>query len=342
MTIKKHIKFLSIGMVAVSTTLFVGHNLTHSLGQQEAQAYFNGIQQNEELPTQTQAVHQDFTGSWARYLGEAKAQVNLALATTNILKIFAPTDYFKADTKGVYIFTALHEFSHAQLYRMLEQPDPVFRLGQTDMDSEQQKLVEQKMDSYMKNNRKKDNLLVQTFHENFADCYASILMIRDFAGRYNDNQIEQILQARYNQVHNQKTFLYGGFGDMAHRTDFSVHHVQQASFNDIRQMTPAQAKDFALKTATEGTLKQLTESMQALFQNKQFQENLTTDTLLKLNELVTPGKKMDVNTQAEFSSKDSGILTTPVNMLSHHYVSEQIGQMRANTLKVKSSMIKRG
>jgi hypothetical protein len=352
MTIKKHIKFLSIGMVAVSTTLFVEHNLTHSLGQQEAQAYFDGIQQNEELPTQTQAVHQDFTGSWAHYLGQAKAQVNLALATTNILKIFAPTDYFKADTKGIYIFTALHEFSHAQLYRMLEQPEPVFRLGQTSLDLEQQKLVEQKMDSYLKNNRKNDNFLVQTFHENFADTYASVLMIRDFAGRYSDKQIEQILQARYTQVHNQKTFLYGGFGDISHRTDFSVHHIQHSSFDDIRQMTPAQAKDFALKTATEGSIKQLTAPMQALFQNKQFQENLTSDTLLKLNELVSPEARMNVSTQAEFSSKESGILNTNVNantnitnMMSPSYpsyVSERIGHMRQSTLKVKSSMIKRG
>lgn len=334
MTIKKHIKFLSIGMVAVSTTLFAGHNLTHSLGQQEAQAYFDGIQKNEELPTQTQVIHDDFTGSWSRYLGQAKAQVNLALATTNILKIFAPTDYFKADTKGVYIFTALHEFSHAQLYRMLEQPERVFRLGQTSLDSEQQKLVEQKMDSYLKNNRKNDNFLVQTFHENFADTYASVLMIRDFAGRYSDSQIEQILQARYTQVHNQNTFLYGGFGDIIHRTDLSVHNIQQASFKDIRQMNPAQARDFALKTATEGTLKQLTEPMRALFKNNQFQKGLNADTLLKLNELVSPTEKMNVSTQAEFSPEQSSnqALYQSIDVAQNHNEDNRQGYQKKEIL----------
>lgn len=352
MTIKKHIKFLSIGMVAVSTTLFVGHNLTHSLGQQEAQAYFNGIQKNEELPTQTQVVREDPMGSWSHYLGKAQAKVNLAMATTNILKIFAPTDYFKADTKGIYIFTALHEFSHAQLYRMMEEKEPVFRLGLTQLDPTQQKLVEQKMDSYLKNERLHDNTLVNTFHENFADTYASVLMIRDFAGKYSDTQLSQILKARQKQVHNQNTFLYGAAGDVIHRTDLSVSNIEQSSFDDIRHMTPAQAKDFALKTATEGTLKQLPEMMRAIFKNPQFNAGLNNDTLFQLNELVSHDTPMNVKTQAEFSPEESSNqhlhdnveVAQQNNNLNNHNPTyqkqqtlSQIGNMRQTSFKATNS-----
>ena len=150
-----HKKFITLGLMAISA-LFIGDKVVNGLSTGEANTLFSMVQQKEHLPVHATAVINDLSGSSSRYQGQHKSEVNIVPFMTDFLKIFSPIESFKASTKGIYSFIALHEFSHGQLDSWISENKPVFNLP-VFMSLEQKQLVNQKLNNYLHFNHYKKN-----------------------------------------------------------------------------------------------------------------------------------------------------------------------------------------
>ncbi len=114
---KNNSKFFIVGLMAVATA-FVAGELLNSPNSQEYNTILTKVIQKEQLNVTPKISLSNIYQSNASLIltpkGSQNTLLNFCVITTNALKIMALISALKASTRGVYDFTALHEYSHAQ------------------------------------------------------------------------------------------------------------------------------------------------------------------------------------------------------------------------------------
>lgn len=279
---KTNRKFLTIGLIAI-VSLFMTDKVINNLSLTEAQTYFNEAQQMEKLDVDVKARRDTYITSHAElYPTQAQswhANVQLGFFITNVLKLLSPIESLKTNTKAYYLYVAFHEFSHAQLNHFFVEGKPVFQLHDSHLTESEEKLVNEKMNNFYRNIGQ-SNLLVSHFHENFADTYGAILLLRH--STYSTQQVRQAIKARYNQTKHQREFVFGALGDIEHRTDKSLEILLTQNLDNIKNMSYEQALNLAFNIATQGTIKALPEAYASLFESKALKHQMSKGTIEKL------------------------------------------------------------
>lgn len=261
-------KFLIIGLVGCSAA-FLADKIINNPSLDEYNKMISSVIQKEGLNVVPHINSNMFTESKATLKlskeGSKNVKINLGAFSTTSLKIMAPISAFKADTKSLYDFIALHEYSHGEFNHMIFNEKKFFAIQIKEFTEKDNKKIEEGFKNYFKN--KYNSFLNTNLHENFADGYASILMIRNFADKYSDEEIKNVISYRYNQVKNQNEIAFGAFGDLEHRTDLALKKILETPFNDIRSMSPEQAKEFGVKVASFATLQKFNDVYKKLVKN---------------------------------------------------------------------------
>ncbi len=261
-------KFLIVGLVACSSA-FIADKIANQPTIAEYGSMLTSVIQQEELNVSPK-ISKGFGFDSSSNLklskeGSKNVDLKLGFVSTNVLKIMAPLSAFSAKTEGVYDFIALHEYSHGQFNYLIQNEKEFFNIkidGFADTDNEK---IENQLKMYFK--EKHSSPLTANLHENFADAYASVLMIRTLSDKYSDDEIKKIITYRHNQVKNQNEMLFGAFGDLEHRTDLAIKKVLDTSFSEIRAMSPEIAKDFTINVASASTVEKFSDIYKQLISN---------------------------------------------------------------------------
>lgn len=261
-------KFLIVGLVACSTA-FVADKFVNQPTTQEYANMLTSVVQQENLDV-TPLISKDnhFESKATLSLSKESSRVvklNLGSITTSILKMMAPISALKSSTRGVYDFIALHEYSHGQLNYMMQNEKKFFDISIGGFSEKDMTKIEVNFEKFFK--AKPNTYLAANLHENFADAYASILMVRNLSDRYSDKEIKDIITYRYNQVKNQNEVIFGALGDLEHRTDLAIKKVLDTDFKDIRSMSSEDAQKFTMKIASTSTVEKFSGIYKTLITN---------------------------------------------------------------------------
>lgn len=261
-------KFLILGLVATSTAL-VADKFIEQPSVKEYSNMLTSVIERENLDVKPNVVMDNLYVSNASLSltqdGSKNVKINLGSITTNFLKIMAPLSALESSTRGVYDFIALHEYSHGQLNYLMQNKKEYFNITIDGFSASDMKKINDGFNNYFKVNQKA--ILTANLHENFADTYASVLMIRNLSEKYSDNQIKKIITHRHHQVKNQNEIMFGVFGDLEHRTDLGLNKILSTSFDEIRKMSPEEAQDFTLKVASAATVEKFSNAYKTLIKN---------------------------------------------------------------------------
>lgn len=197
--------------------------------------------------------------------GSKNVLLNIGYITTNMLKIMAPISALNASTRGIYDFTVLHEYAHGQFNYMMQNNKDYFKIKIEGFSEKDLKQIETGFQNYF--NIKYKSTLSVNLHENFADSYSSVLMIRNLNDKYSDKELREIITYRYKQTKNQSEFAFGALGDLDHRTDLSLKKILDSSFEEIRNMTPQETLDFTVKVASTSAVEKFSEMYKTLVKN---------------------------------------------------------------------------
>ncbi len=244
-------KFLIVGLVACSTA-FVADKIINQPTIAEYGSMLTSVIQQEELNVSPKISKGNGLESAANLKlskeGSKTVDLKLGFISTNVLKMMAPLSALNAKTEGVYDFIALHEYSHGQFNYLMQNEKDFFNIKIDGFSNTDIKKIDEQFKSYFK--QKHNSPLTANLHENFADAYASVLMIRTLSDKYSDDEIKKIITYRHNQVKNQNEILFGALGDLEHRTDLAIKKVLDTSFQNIRAMSPEDAQNFTVKIAS--------------------------------------------------------------------------------------------
>jgi hypothetical protein len=274
-------KFLTLGLIAISVA-YASDKVANDLPLNEITSTVGHIKSQENLDTNIKFVKKDLIDSYSFHNKNNEHTVNLGIGSTNLVKVFSPIDSLRANTKGVYTLIALHEFSHGELENMMFKKEKIFDLNLPNTNND--KINELISESFANNPK---SILTSNFHENFADAYGSILLIRNLQNQYSDQQIKNIITSRYNQTKNQNEMAFGAFGDFSHRTDIAIKQIMDLPFEQIRALSPNSAKHLAINAASNCVVKKFPDLVQnQIINNYHFQKDLTKNDLINFTDFV--------------------------------------------------------
>ncbi len=277
---KKFNKFLIVGLVACSTA-FVADKIINQPSVAEYGNMLTSVIKQEELnvlPKISKGYgYESFANFKLSKEGSKSVDLKLGIISTNVLKIMAPISALNAKTSGVYDFIALHEYSHGQFNYLMQNEKDFFNLKIDGFSNKDTEKIDEQFKQYFKEKHKSP--LTANLHENFADAYASVLMIRTLSDKYSDDEIKKIITYRHNQVKNQNEFLFGAFGDLEHRTDLAIKKVLDTSFEDIRAMSPNVAQEFTVKIASASNVEKFSNIYKQLIEKNFILEEVSQKSL---------------------------------------------------------------
>lgn len=294
----KFSKFLTIGLIACSVA-FVADKVINKPSLEEYSTMLSSVIEKEKLNVAPNLSTKSFMESKAKIKlsaeGSKSVKINLGMFSITTLKMMAPVSAFQSSTRGLYEFIALHEYSHGELNHMIFNDKKFFDIELKNFAEKDNHKIEVGFQNYFKN--KYESLLNTNLHENFADGYASILMIRNLSEKYSDDEIKNVITYRYNQVKNQNEIAFGAFGDLDHRTDLALKKILETPFETIRAMSSEDAKDFGVKVASFSTVQKFNHIYKKLIVNnfelekesklalENFEARDTTDSLSSMKKI---------------------------------------------------------
>lgn len=311
-------KFIIAGVIAAGSLVgtFLGFD-----SSENRQQFVNDIQKNEQMTNVNITVENSFdsASSYAKfsrsktYSNEAKIEIspyNIIPAT------FAPIEFIKTDTNLWNKLMILHELAHTELNYDFYNQNPYQNVNiQIDGASDKMNRLFNNIVLTEEFDRSKPRTLFSSaYHEHFADSYGSILVIRNLQKEFTDDEIRQSIQTRYNQSKNQENVLWGAGGSIEHRTKFSLEKVLNLDFEKVRELSPVEAKQLAIKIASNGLVEQFPTKFKntALHYKDQLPDDnievmqaLKTDnSFLSAYQLSEPGSAPPVNQYAHLKNID--------------------------------------
>lgn len=231
----------------------------------------NKIKENESLNVNV-SVRNNYAkmSSYARFsagYASENAEIGISPYTTNINKVYAPIEFAKTDSTLFSNLILYHELSHTELNNMIKQREMPFKPqfdNKFDDISKAETGVRNAMNTEFYLAKQHKTFYLGNFHEQFADTYGSLLLIRNKSGEHSDEDIHQAIKSRYHAVKKQEEFLWGATGTLEHRTENSLSKVLDLDFNKIRAMSPSEVKELALKISSNASV----EKFQAAYQTK--------------------------------------------------------------------------
>lgn len=238
----------------------------------ELQNDINHVKNKEQLEVNVEVKNSyTETGSFARFssgFNSSKAEITMTPYSTNLLKVYAPIEFMKTDGKLYDNFILYHELSHTELNNMIKQRQMPFKPQFDSNENENSKAeigVSNLMNSELYNAGSKNNFFRGNFHEQFADAYGAILIIRNKSNEFSDDEIKQAIKARYHSVKAQEEILWGASGDLNHRTENGLEKVLSLDFDKIRNLSPSESKELSLKIASNSTIEKFQEAYKTKF-----------------------------------------------------------------------------
>lgn len=284
---------------AVATLSMFTNNLVLS-PEKELKDTISQVQQKEglnDVQVNAQNTYSQVSSSASLKLGKEnskKAEIYQSPYTTFITKIFAPIEFAKTNSALYSKFVALHELAHTELNHILYNNPKPFDVKLEGVPENVNRGISNHIASGFLSNKK--SLLYANYHENFADAYGAILIIKNLSPEYSDKEIYQVIKSRHALSHNQSNMLWGGMGDNDHKTEHSLKKILDTPMDKIRAMSKEESQAFAIQVASTSTVEQFPDIYAQLFQglsnaipeeNKKAFSNLKLDTsfMNKLTEL---------------------------------------------------------
>lgn len=278
--------FIIAGITAMVSSMSILPNIDNT------QDLVNSVKANENLNQVSISIHNDYStlSSYSRNKrtpeGSKESSIGIVPYTTSWLKMFAPVEFIKTKSKLFSDFIVLHEMAHSELnYDLYNNPLKSVNVkieGATqDLNNGLNKVM--LMEEFSRGVNK--SFLAANYHENFADTYASILIIRNKHGEYSDSEIFQTIKARHAQAKNQEELLWGAAGSLEHRTQHSLQKILDTDFDKIRSLSPEEAKSLAIQISSNSVMEQYPQK----FKNTliHYKDNLPNDSMTVIEQFKT-------------------------------------------------------